>query len=244
MTPPIPGIVASSYHNPGGGGGPPNLLAIGSPAHAYWSEGPEFAALSLGDGAAVATWPDEVGTADLTQGTAGSRPAYDADGLGGKPAVWFQTDYMQTAAFAAGLGTPNGVACIFKFTTVPTGNAVVYDGIEVASRHTLLRLGGAYWHYAGAGAFSGGAMDNTNPHLSVGSFGNPGSLYVDGSTVVNAQNVGTHGITGLTLGADYSGVANKPAGIEIAFLGIYDTPLDSTARAALLAAAQSWYGTP
>ena len=28
--------------------------------HAYWAEGPEFAALGLSNGAAVATWPDEV----------------------------------------------------------------------------------------------------------------------------------------------------------------------------------------
>ena len=56
-----------------------------------WLTGATFGA----DASAIATWDDEAGTNDATQGTAGNRPSVDSDGLNGKPcAVFAGTDFM------------------------------------------------------------------------------------------------------------------------------------------------------
>jgi hypothetical protein len=62
------------------------------------------ALIGLADGATFATWPDAHGSNDVTQGTAGSRPAWRnaANGINGRPAVSFDGgDSMLSAVLAS-----------------------------------------------------------------------------------------------------------------------------------------------
>lgn len=235
----IPGIVASAHHETAAAGIWATVSAIGSPAHGYCAEGPEFAALAVADGASVQTWPDEIGSSDLTQATSGNRPLYDADGYSGvKPSIHFNNlKFMQTAAWAS-MAQPNMVAMVFRYTTAV---GTLWDGRDTSNRNGLLRAGsGAYWIYGGAGTIQGGTTD-TAAHLAVATYDTTDVLEIDGSSVASG-NAGTNALTGITVGAAFNGGSTCQAHIPLVL--VYDTPLDSTQKAALRAAVQSHYGTP
>src|SRR5438552_554844 len=86
----------------------------------WWTEGTELAALGLADGAAVSTFPDEIGTADFTQATASAKPAYQASvaQLGNRPTLRFDgtTDFM---AATIALTQPTEYLVIARYTTAP-----------------------------------------------------------------------------------------------------------------------------
>lgn len=117
-------------------------------AHAYWVGGPEFLALSLADGAGVATFPDEVSTHDLTQSTAGARPTYRAaGGPGSGPCIEGAAgDWMSsTTPFRA---QPLSVVAVAKFDN-PGTSSYVLTTAQSAFTQTYSN-GGAWWLYGGS----------------------------------------------------------------------------------------------
>lgn len=222
------------------GGGAFNPFAYGTPTSGWWAEGPEMAALAPSDGATQQTWPDEIRTFDLTQATAGLRPTYDADGFSGKPSLVFAADWLQTAAWT-NLGQPTSVAMLFRFTSTPSGNEVLFQGRSAAAVHAVIRLSGAFWIYGGAGTVTGGSTDNTAEHLLVAEYdGASSDLYVNNMTTpVATGNTGTNVLQGLTVGARYDGALTAP--IQCPFIAVYDTPLDATGRGDLYTACKAHY---
>lgn len=57
--------------------------------HLWWAEGPDMKALAYTNNASVNSWPDEKGSADLSQATSANRPTYKSaeSALNSRPAV-------------------------------------------------------------------------------------------------------------------------------------------------------------
>lgn len=132
-------------------------------SHAYWAEGPEFVALGLSDGAAVSTWPDEIGTLDAAQATPTKQPTYSsAGGPNGTP----------TATFDGGDGVLTGAHSQAQtwsiVTIVKTTNAGgLYYFLGSPSPLVTLTInnsGTPYGFYAGATGPGVGTV-NTSWHL-------------------------------------------------------------------------------
>ena len=79
--------------------------------YAYWAEGPEFVALSVADGGAVGTWPDEIGTLDAHRAPPErSPPTGPRRGRNSKPTVQFDGgDHLVTSALTQAQPPDDGV---------------------------------------------------------------------------------------------------------------------------------------
>lgn len=192
--------------------------------HAYWAEGGEFAALGLGDGAAVGTWPDEVGTLDATQGTAGSKPTYRATlGPNSKPTVQFDGgDWMLTSTLTQ--AQPFSLLIVASIDVLaPTkyyvGDAAIKVGLSYNNGGSDLKQ---LAMYAGAGVTGNSDADyNTSPHMMRGTFNGASSVNdLDGTT--KTVSPGSNGISsGLVFGAiSNPGVASMQG--KLAFFGVYN----------------------
>lgn len=206
--------------------------------HSYWAEGPRFAALGLADGDPIGTWPDETGSSDLTQSTAGMKPTYRTSlaALGSKPAVDSDGGDQIRATLSA-------VSQPFTIVTVQEGIDSGKLGVDINgnSGWGLYNSSGKWNVFYGAGPINGGTSD-TGKHLFV-LVGDGASckIIVDGTTVVTG-NAGTgqaelFGYSGLSAGGFYvSGSAG--------FLAIASGVMGSSDLADLLAWSQDHYGTP
>ena len=200
-------------------------LAVGW-AHAYWADpsAPEFGALGLANNAAAATWPDEVGTADLSQATSNRRPLYKTAGANlGKPCLAFfasggQEDYYPPAAYST-IGPTHTVVLLLRDNMTGVDHYYV-DGKDSSHRRIVGALGtNVYRHYAGAVADGG---TNTAGKKGVRSkivSGTSDVLTVNGSTVTSAS-AGDQDLTGLTVCAAYDGTGAFTE-CEFAFIGVY-----------------------
>lgn len=193
-------------------------------AHAYWAEGPEFVALGLADGAAVATWPDEIGTADLTQATSNKRPLYRASGTTfSLPCIDFDgsNDNLGPVAYSA-IGLPHSVVVIVANDTNGTDIYFV-DGFDATHRRIvgITFAGSAQWrHYAGASAVGGNASTTGKQALrSKIVSGTSDVLNVNGANATTAT-AGDQTMTGLTAGSDYTGTGAFFNGRTV-FIGVY-----------------------
>lgn len=158
-------------------------------AHAYWAEGPEFVALGLSNGAAVGTWPDEIGTLDATQGTAASKPTYSATGgPNSRPTLTFDGgDVLRTIGVGAH-ALPVSLVLIWKWSgsghtrcvTLSSSNIQFGGGITGDNQFEL---------FAGTGLKTVSARD-TNHHLHVGVVnGSSSVLEMDG--IATSGNAGS-----------------------------------------------------
>lgn len=107
--------------------------------HAYWAEGVEFG--SPVDGSAVSTLPDEVGTSDATQATAGFKPLYVASvpEFLAHPAIRFDgsDDYLQTSAWAA-QAPPFTIVLVGRWKTgINKGAGALADGRVATNKHAI-----------------------------------------------------------------------------------------------------------
>jgi len=226
------GIVASAKQNP-----PPwDPIANVAWSHAYWTQGPEFIALGLANGAAVSSWPDEVGTLNLAQADAGKRPDYRSAyaALNSKPAV------ESTAASNDFIGATHS-AVVQPFTVVIVAKFNAVNGV-------FADFGGGWgpqWQtswkaYGGSTIISGGTADLAK-HLFVLVFnGASTKIIVDGVTVVTASaGTGSRSAMGIF------NLANSFAtSAAAAFFATADSILGATDLANLLAWSRSYYGTP
>lgn len=232
MSRPTLGIVSSAIVPVEG------VLALGWTA-AYWTEGPEFQALGLADGAAISTWPDEIGTADLTQSTAVNKPTYRSGyaGLNTRPAADSDGgDYMSTTAIS--------VSQPFTIAAVLHGSA---SGQAIGSANQSDTVWFGYWSAgawnANAGSTITGGTANGNAHLLVFE-GNGASsrLLIDGVQVASG-NAGANAINGLRAFGFFTTGSFNHAGAA-SFYGIASGILSAGVQATLLAWSQSTYGTP
>jgi len=206
-------------------------------AHAYWAEGPEFVALSVAPDATVGTWPDEIGTADLTQGGGTQQPIYKTTaGPGGVPSILGDgTDVMSTTFTT--LTQPNTIVFIGKCPQT-SGNRFAYDGLDSSNRNTFLRGSGGSFQY-NAGTTITAATADTNDHLWVTIYNGASSdSQQDGTSYTGSA--GTHSISGLRVFANNASLLQWVG--YISFLGVYDGTLSAGDITALETWATSHYG--
>jgi hypothetical protein len=215
----VTGVVAPSFN-------PVTDVAF---THVWYAGGAEFQALALSNGAAVSTWPDEVGTLDA--GTIAKDPVYASSlaGLNSKPAVTF--------AIAAGVGDALVTSSI---TTVNAPFSVVVVGYKTAAtggsaacfytdgRNGTIRVTSGGNASANQQAFNGtsllGSAVPATPfkELWVGYYHtSSGQVEVNG-TVQATGATGTQGWDGFTIGNRYddSSSSQRMDG-SIAFIGFY-----------------------
>lgn len=118
--------------------------------------------LDLADGAAVSNWPDTSGFGnDVSQSDTTLQPVYEAAGLGGQPAVYFNVDRLVGPGTTV-LTQPNTV---FVVATQEGDTSVaerhMIDGASTTQRHVILEYmtNGVWRYYAGAG-LDGSMSDN------------------------------------------------------------------------------------
>lgn len=210
----------------------------------FWAEGPEFVALSVADGGAVATLPDETNANDATQATGSNQPTYRASAaaFNNKPVIEFDgtADFLQTASFTA-LSQPNEIVLVGRWRS---GGAVAVrsfcDGILTTNRHQIAVSAADLWAIAAGTTVASGAADTT-AHLFDAVFDATDTLAIDGTATISG-NANTHTLTGVTLGSRFDGTAGfLPC--DIAFYGLSDGTLSAGERSSLRSWAQSHYGT-
>jgi len=187
----------------------------------WWAEGSEFDALNLSDGNAVATWPDESGTADLTQSTAGLRPSYVAAdaAFNNQPLVSFASDWLSTASTST-VSAPWTWVMIVSATDTSSGAILDTD----TPRQLVQRINsGSQWRWfqrvVDAGTFAAGT-----PYFAVGkeaTGGNTiyanGTLQASGSGTTNGVGTGRLGINAVP--SSGAGIPNGTT--KVALLGLY-----------------------
>lgn len=193
--------------------------------HAYWAEGPEFVALGLSDGGAVGTWPDEIGTADLTQATAGLRPTYRTAGtINSVPAVRGDGTqyYRDTASMSMSQG--HSTVVITRLTSVAGTWATIIDGTPANRAWVAVRTGGTLgWNlYAGGGNPTAGTPVANTSYLLVTLFNGASSVLDINGTQVVAGDPGGNARGGVSL-FNSSSALGRPAAVsaDIAFVGLF-----------------------
>jgi hypothetical protein len=243
--------------------------------HAYWTEGPEFvasapAAGSSGDSFRIGaislnapsspsvyldTWPDEVGTDDLTQATSTKRPQYIASdaGLNNKPVVHFErwptvNRSWLKVQFAASMSPIIDTVLIGRLWN-HTGNGTFLDGYAVRHRfyYQTSSTPDVYAINPESSGFSanrtGGVLD-TSAHLWRYRMKSGDQLVaVDGTTVINNNAANPHPtLDGLTIG-DTFGETGAADTLDLVFVGLYSGELTSTQLSDLRSYCQTAYGT-
>lgn len=225
--------------------------------HAYWVEGPEFLAsrpvpsggLQVGSlslkppvaaSNAVATWPDEVGTLDLSQATALNQPQYDAAHASwGKPAVTFNgSQRMKSALLGSPIAQPFDVVVIARRSVAGATFSIAFDGhtnrVQVGTNSVP-----DDWLFFMTGAVGGGTP-NTSKHLIRARADATDAIYVDESLQGSGAG-GTTALDGVSVSAR-DGFNNWQG--EIVFVGVKAGGLSAGDISDLHAWSQSYYSTP
>lgn len=231
----------------GGGGGGFNVLADIGWSHAYWAEGPEYVAKGYGDGDTITNLPDEISTADLTNGSVLPKHRNSITGFNSKPAFDFSaaTDtVIGTVSTPATYTQPYEIFCVFSAPAPVSGARYAYGGRVTggtAQLGTTSSVGGVFLCSAGTVLYSAVARD-TNAHASFLLANSTSSeMRIDGNTA-DTGDAGTRSFQPVTLGNLAGGVSN---GVNyVTFWGIKSSAFTSGERGDLLTWSQDHYGTP
>jgi hypothetical protein len=156
--------------------------------------------LVLADGAAISTWTDSAGTANVVQATGANQPTYQASALNGKPAVVFNgtTQNLKTAAaWATASSQPNTIFVVAQLTS-----GYLFDGFSTAGRQYLRNSGSGFVFNSGN---SLSVNQDSNFHIFVlraNGTGVQGSIKVDTITTLGDPSGATPtALNGLTIGS-------------------------------------------
>jgi lysophospholipase L1-like esterase len=199
-------------------------LSLGSKLGGWWSlQDPstlfqDTAATSpiTAAGQAIARINDRSGLGrNLLQATSGARPLYQTGGgaLGTSPYADFNgsSHFMQTASFTAD-AQPNYFAAATKLDNNSTAvNCFLFDGIASGNRNALFtdnNGGTETWRMfaGGAGTVWAQAATTAEVLLEPTFNGASSSMRLDGAGL-GVADVGTHTLTGLTIGASNAGTS-------------------------------------
>lgn len=201
---------------------------------AFWLEDPDWTAPS--DGGAVVSLRN-AGT-EAKDATTGGTITYDADGIGGRPAVQGDgtSGYLATTAFDAALTQPFTICGVLTLTA--SSNAYAWGGLNLTNRADFARAQittNDRWLAVGGSILNAGVgTGDAAPHFfEVYYNGASSQIRVDG-TVMNTGNAGTHTLTGLTLMA-YNGGSLQNGG-RGSFWGLFDGDLAADGQYANLKA--------
>lgn len=191
------------------------------PGLAVWLDADQLTGLSDDD--PIATWNDVSGGGnDVTQGVAGSRPAYKVNVRNGRPVARFDGSDWMSGAFGAALSQPFHVIAVARSSAAPNIQYIL-DSDDGVNRMAMCYNAGPYMIFAGA-ALLGGASD-TNWNIWTARYnGLTSSLRING-TGISAGNAGVHNADGLTIGSRWDQFGGAHWIGDIAEVLIYDTPL-------------------
>lgn len=168
--------------------------------HLYWTEGPQFEALAYADGAAVTSWPDEVGTDDLAQGTGSLQPVFRATAASnGRPSV-------------QGDGTDDYIFVDYDDQAQPVSRVVICELVDTTDQTVCSGYVTAFGLFVTTGnvGFSAGTVLNsgvsatTNPQMSV-MYANGASSAVEVDGTRATGNAGANALAGLVWGGNSIG---------------------------------------
>lgn len=214
------GAVASSGARPKGGVFPWSFLSLPWD-HAYDVRGPRFRALGLADGADITTWPDEVGSNDLTSLDATTVATFDA-GWKGRGAAQFTgvAARLGRLEWTEGTQSPWSIAVLAEMDSTASTSYLI-DG-SYSNRRTLMSNypDPAVWRgYAGGNLLSTVAADTTTHLHCLTSRGNStGRYWVD--DVATDGDPSNHLSRGLIVGGAYNASAGALPG-RISAVGVY-----------------------
>ena len=210
--------------------------------NAFWTEGESFIALGLPDGASVATWPDEVGTDDVSQGTASLQPEYHASlaGLNGRPGITGDTvdDYLR-ASSSPDFNGPNTIVMVGYVPDVANEYRPVTLSDNEVNVGPILSSGPTNWRVYGGDWLEDGTTD-TNGHIIIATVdGASSEIMVDGTATSGSAGTTNNDAAGITLFANRT-LANN--GGTMAFVGIKSGTLTAQEKSDLTAWAADTYG--
>lgn len=179
------------------------------------------------DGQAVQQWEDKSGLGrHAIQATAGSRPLLKTNSLNGMPVLQFKydgVDKFMRSTFGTALTQPNTIFIVLKKAAVAAAFHRYLDGITSTDRHLLGDDGATLQMFAGESLYAG--TPDTDAHIFMMELnGASSALHMDGSEIGSGP-AGAHGITGLTIGAAYTGTFGLHG--DIAEVIVYDRVLTS-----------------
>ena len=182
----------------------------------------------------VSDWGDMSGNShNLTQGTAGNRPALVSSSINGQPVIRFTraNSHFLARASSPTISQPYTMAIVLQGSTHPgaqewvasTASAGQFSGILMSSDAKVSV-------YADATVIKGGAF-NTNAHCHIfHAFSSFSKLYSDNTQVASGTPGGT-GIGGIRIGTQSAG--SEFWNGDVAELLLYDHLLDSTDMTAM-----------
>ncbi len=178
------------------------------------------------DANGVNAWADQSGNGyDVTQATDAKKPD-NTDTQNGLTVITFDGTDDELAygvSLFTAISQPNTIFLVYQWTYLDGNARIPLDGDGSGTRNVIYRLGSAGYNlafHAGSTADTGTGAD-TNMHVHACVFDGASSDYrLDGSYIMQAGNVGTNALDGITLGSMYT--SNAPAHVRIAEALFYD----------------------
>lgn len=209
--------------------------------HAYWAEGAKLMATSPTNNVSISTWPDEVGSGDITVVPTfnGGRYIAAATELGGRPAIRFlaAAPCRMQGSWSV-VSQPNTLVVVGAHAD-GSGSRDLVDS-DATNRQLLDDSSGVWRMFAGTSASTGAPSSDTGKHIFIAYYNGAGStLSIDGSTV-SVGNPGSNGVSAPQLGFSVSTSRN----VAYALVGWKSGALTADERDGLIAWSQSRYATP
>jgi hypothetical protein len=175
-------------------------------------------ALNTANGAEVASWPDEIGTADLAQATAGKKPTYSTTGgANSQPAIVHDSnDFMGVAV--SSISSPWSVVMIAKTSAASGTQRTMLTNTNGANLVGMyMRSTGKFSVYNGS--FNDGPTIDSDYHcfLLAGKTTTTFDWVVD-STSASFVTGSNQPLIYLSVSATSTGI--EPSALTIAFVGV------------------------
>lgn len=248
-----------------------DLLAVGW-THAYCTEGPEFQAVAPAATGGVtvgpmqmtipvttllvANWPDEVGTADLTQATDANKPFYTASSadMNNLPTIWTgdPSDKRFLVNDWSDIAQTYEVVMIGRVRSLSTGRPL-WDGVGTTfSALSSIAVGGSSagtgWRMSidnGGGISQGGTRDSNKHMFRMVANGGSSGLWIDEAAIISGgSGAGTNAMTGLTIGSSASGSAGTAGYNDYWGIFVKSGSLTATQRSEIHSFVSGHVGTP
>lgn len=194
---------------------------------AYWAEN-----LALSNGASVSTWPDDIGSEDLTGGANTPVMVTSDASFNGHKSVHWVNDHDRGIGCTGG-SHPATQAQPFAYVIIGKADSTPASGTSdrmawasgTAALANLIRFtnGSAAWGFHAGGTERTGGTPNTSPHVVMAYWNGSSSRFeVDGGTISSGLSAGTDSHDGITLGYNAAAsTTNVRFDGRIVFAGVY-----------------------
>lgn len=176
---------------------PFNPLSFGSPVHAFWAEDPDWTAPA--DAAEVLSWRNAGSMGTAATGVTTEVPTFDADGIGGRPALAFNGTDEWLSLTGAIYSQP--VTLVIVGQTTQTADRAIVDGSGGVADILIRSSTGSFVVFAGVpGAGSLGSWTSGQPFVIAAMVDGASSSFASDGGTATAFSTGTRALNGLTIG--------------------------------------------